>query len=103
TLWEQHRAVASVAIVAFAVLAALVGVLLVQNRRRLHAEQAARESEARYRVLVEQAPDAIVVLDLDTGRFVDANARAELLFGCGRAELLASGPQRFYQDAQPDG
>jgi PAS domain S-box-containing protein len=103
TLWEQHRAVVSVAGAAFALLVVLIGGLLVQNRRRRHAENAARESEARYRVLVEQAPDAIVVLDLDLERFVDANARAEQLFGCSRAELLASGPQRFYQDAQPDG
>ena len=35
--------------------------------------QSLRESELRYRTLVEHAPEAIVVLDLDLGRFVDAN------------------------------
>ncbi|GAC1368360.1 MAG: hypothetical protein NVSMB32_13430 [Actinomycetota bacterium] len=45
------------------------------------------ESEARYRALVEHAPEAIVVVDLDTGRFVDANPEAERLFGVVRDEL----------------
>ncbi|MDP2134088.1 MAG: CHASE domain-containing protein, partial [Sulfuritalea sp.] len=55
-----------------------------------------RESEARFRVLVEQAPDAIVVYDADLERFVDANAQAEELFGCSRDELLAGSMERFY-------
>ena len=55
-----------------------------------------RESEARFRVLVEQAPDAIAVYDVDLDRFVDANAQAEKLFGCSRDELLAGSIERFY-------
>ncbi len=57
-----------------------------------------RESEARFRVLVEQAPDAIAVFDVDLGRFVDANAQAEALFGCSREELLTGGIERFYPE-----
>lgn len=60
-------------------------------------------SESRFRVLFEHAPDAIVVYDVARKVFVDANANAERLFGCGRAELLASGPERFYSSTQPDG
>jgi diguanylate cyclase (GGDEF)-like protein/PAS domain S-box-containing protein len=62
-----------------------------------------RESEARFRTLVEQAPDAIVVHDVDLGRFVDANAQAEKLFGCSREELLKAGPERFYPPEQFNG
>src|ERR1700720_2712880 len=40
---------------------------------RRESEEAMRESAARYRLLVDHAPEAIVVLDVDTGRFVDAN------------------------------
>jgi PAS domain S-box-containing protein len=69
---------------------------------RTRAEESLRESEARFRVLIEQAPDAIVVYDLDSDRFVDANVSAEKLFGCSRHELLQSGPQRFYRIEQPD-
>jgi diguanylate cyclase (GGDEF)-like protein/PAS domain S-box-containing protein len=66
--------------------------------RRLAGEmtRSLRESEARFRVLVEQAPDAIVVYDVDRDRLVDANAQAERLFGCERGELLAGPMERFY-------
>ncbi|MDP2824880.1 MAG: EAL domain-containing protein [Sulfuritalea sp.] len=62
-----------------------------------------RESEARFRVLVEQAPDAITVYDVDLGRFVEANAQAEKLFGCTREELLKGGPESFYPPGQFNG
>ena len=54
------------------------------------------------RLLIEQAPEAVVVLDLEQNRLVEVNAQAERLFGCGREELLASNPQRFYTPEQPD-
>ncbi|HEV7446012.1 MAG TPA: PAS domain S-box protein, partial [Steroidobacteraceae bacterium] len=38
---------------------------------RRESEQAMRESEARYRLLVNHAPEAIVVFDVDAERFVD--------------------------------
>ncbi|MDP2826670.1 MAG: EAL domain-containing protein [Sulfuritalea sp.] len=62
-----------------------------------------RESEDRFRVMVEQAPDAIAVYDVDLGRFVDANVQAEKLFGCSRAELLAGSVERFYAPGLFDG
>jgi diguanylate cyclase (GGDEF)-like protein/PAS domain S-box-containing protein len=55
-----------------------------------------RESEARMRVLIDMAPDPIVVYDAEHERFVDANPQAEQLFGCRRDELLAGGAERFY-------
>jgi PAS domain S-box-containing protein len=62
-----------------------------------------RESEDRFRMLVNQAPDAITVYDMDQGRFIEANAQAETLYGCTRAELLAEGPERFYPPGQFQG
>jgi PAS domain S-box-containing protein len=67
------------------------------------AEAALRESEERYRALVEHAPDAIMVLDVDTGRFVDANAHAQQLFGHSREKLLTMGPLDFCSERQADG
>ncbi len=70
---------------------------------RRESEQAVRESEARYRVLVSHAPEAIVVLDVDTGRFVDANVNAQKLFGLERGRLLELGPVELSPAQQPDG
>jgi diguanylate cyclase (GGDEF)-like protein/PAS domain S-box-containing protein len=70
---------------------------------RRESEQAVRESEARYRLLVDHAPEAIVVLDVDAGRFVDANENAEKLFGLERKQLLQVGPLELTPPTQPDG
>ena len=61
------------------------------------------KSEERFRLLVEQAPDAIAVFDVDENRFIQANFQAEKLFGCSREDLLKSGPWRFYTPIQPNG
>ncbi|MGH8137920.1 MAG: EAL domain-containing protein [Steroidobacteraceae bacterium] len=67
------------------------------------SEQAMRESEARYRLLVNHAPEAIVVFDADAGRYVDANENAERFFGLERSRLLEVGPVDLSPYLQPDG
>ena len=62
-----------------------------------------RLSEARFRSLFEEAPDAILVHDLGQDRFIDANRKAEELFECDRQELLRLGPPHFYSPDQLDG
>ncbi len=52
------------------------------------AENAIAESEARYRALVENAPEAIVVFNLKTYKIVDLNKNAAHFFGYRRQELL---------------
>ena len=70
---------------------------------RRESEQAIRESEARYRLLVDHAPDAIVVLDADAGQFIDLNENAEALFGLDAAQLLLLGPGELSPVTQPSG
>jgi diguanylate cyclase (GGDEF)-like protein/PAS domain S-box-containing protein len=70
---------------------------------RRESEQAMRESEARYRLLVDHAPEAIVVFDVDEGRFVDANEYAEQLFGLEREQLLKVGALERSPPLQADG
>lgn len=70
---------------------------------RLEHIQALRESEGRYRALVENAPEAILVLDVEEGRFVDANANAVNLFKLTRAEILEVGPEAISPEFQSDG
>jgi PAS domain S-box-containing protein len=76
--------------------------LVEANRRQRSAQSQLEESEARFRMLIEQAPEAIIVYDVETDRVVEANPNAEKLFGCTREELLKQGIWRFYAPEQPD-
>jgi diguanylate cyclase (GGDEF)-like protein/PAS domain S-box-containing protein len=67
------------------------------------AEQSMRESEARYRTLVEHAPEVIVVFDVDQGKFIDVNDNACRFFKMSRETLLACGPEKISPAEQPDG
>lgn len=58
------------------------------------------ESETRFRVLVEHAPEAILVYDVDTQHFVDANQNAERLFACSREQLRQKISATLYAPVQ---
>lgn len=64
---------------------------------------ALRVSEERYRLLLDHAPEAVVVLDVELGRFVDCNASAERLFKLSRENLFTYGPVDLSPATQPDG
>jgi PAS domain S-box-containing protein len=70
---------------------------------RREADAELRASEARYRALMEHAPEAIVVLDVDRGCFHHVNENATKLFKLSRERLLASGPAELSPPVQPDG
>ena len=79
-----------------------------QEERGLRAAEARalralRESENHYRTLVQNAPEAIVVLDVETGFFIDCNDNAGKLFQLSRDELLRRGPADVSPPLQPDG
>ena len=67
------------------------------------SEAQLRTSEERYRTLVEHAPDAIVVFDPKSDRFVDVNEQAVRLARLTRAELLQRGLLELSPTDQPDG
>lgn len=95
SLWDEHRELVLSVGATIGVLAALVSGLLLLNRRLRIAEAEARSGRERFQALVEQAPEAILVYDMDSRHVVDANSKALDLFGGTRAELLASGAERF--------
>lgn len=66
-------------------------------------EEVLRVSEERYCALVESAPEAILVVDADTGRFVDANENSIRLFGLEREELFKLGPIDLSPPIAPNG
>ncbi|HVF18015.1 MAG TPA: PAS domain S-box protein, partial [Steroidobacteraceae bacterium] len=78
-------------------------VCLRDTTDRKAAEAALRDSEARYRALVEHAPEIIIVVDLDQNRLVDVNENAVRFFKMERTSLLASTPDSLSPPQQPDG
>lgn len=78
-------------------------VCLRDTTERKNAEAALRDSEARYRTLVQHAPECIVVLDLDAGRFVEANDNAVRFFKMDRETLLSTSPEKLTPSLQSDG
>lgn len=88
-------------------LSGVIGLYLTargrHERDREHAARRLRESERRMRALIENAPDAILVYDVDARHFVDANSNAEALTGLRREQLQRSTPMDFSPPLQLDG
>ena len=57
-------------------------------------EEVRRQSEERFRALLEAAPDGVVITDTD-GRIVHVNVATETLFGYRREELLTQPVERL--------
>ena len=55
--------------------------------QRKQAEEALQDAEARYRLLFEQSPDAILLVDVATGQVIEANERAWMQLGYTREEF----------------
>ncbi|MBC7369206.1 MAG: PAS domain S-box protein, partial [Undibacterium sp.] len=71
---------------------------------RLEARDAAlRASESRYRSLIDNAPEAIVVFDAITGGFADSNPQAEALSGLQAAAIREADLAQVSPVRQPDG
>ncbi len=70
---------------------------------RHEADDALRRSEATFRTLVEHAPEAIVIMSVESGKFVEANHNAERLFGLPREALLETSPAALSPPTQPGG
>jgi PAS domain S-box-containing protein len=78
---------------------------MTQTLERRVAERTAAltTSEARFRALVEHAPEAIVVFDGDTGRFLFGNQHACRLYGVAREQLTEFTPADVSPEFQPNG
>jgi two-component system sensor histidine kinase/response regulator len=88
TIWTQYQNYVIGAAVIFATLLCSLLLLLRQNSLRRAAESAARDSEARFRVLVEHAPEAILLIDFERHALIEANGQARHLSAPTRDALL---------------
>jgi PAS domain S-box-containing protein len=79
--------------------------LLNQNLERRISERTAElgASESRIRTILENTPEAIVVLDVDTGKYVDGNENALRFLDVDRAGLLLRSPMDSRVHYQQDG
>lgn len=80
-------------------LASQVAISLRNAESYARAEAALQEAKS----LVENAPEAIIVVDLETGLFTDPNENAVNLYGLSREELVKVGPAQMSPPTQPDG
>ncbi len=78
-------------------------VLVFDISENKKAEIALRESEESFRRLIEHAPEAVMLLDVTAGRFVQVNPAAERMFRMSAAELCQVGPDMMSPPTQPDG
>lgn len=62
----------------------------ITERRR--SDKLLQESEERYRKLFEMESDAILLIDCESFRFIDANLSVETFYGYTRDEILSMGP-----------
>ncbi|GIX21817.1 MAG: hypothetical protein KatS3mg121_0600 [Gammaproteobacteria bacterium] len=67
------------------------------------AQAAMQESEQRFRRLIEHAPEALVLLDPESGRFLYGNPAAQRLFALDAEALTRHGPVELSPPLQPDG
>ena len=67
---------------------AVMGTLLDVTERRL-AEEALKASEANYRTIFSAVNDAIVVLDPETGDFLEVNQKYLEMIGCDKGEAAS--------------
>jgi PAS domain S-box-containing protein len=89
SLWEQYREEILAVIAVVILQSALIVALLLQARRRRRAEESLRESEERYRDVVEAQTDLICRYLPDT-TLTFANDRYCRYFGRSRAELVGT-------------
>jgi PAS domain S-box-containing protein len=77
--------------------------LTTEIAERRKAEALLKESEEQARILVDNAPEAIVVLDVDTGFFINANENACRLLGYKKEDLMKLGIASVSPLVQVDG
>ncbi|MCX6544221.1 MAG: MASE1 domain-containing protein [Acidobacteria bacterium] len=74
---------------------------MAREAGRIAAEEASASANRRFRVVFENANDAILLID--AGQCVDCNPRAEVLFGLSRDDVVGAALFDLSPPLQPDG
>jgi PAS domain S-box-containing protein len=100
-VWHRYRAWFLGAALSLVALAIFSGALLDLVRRMRRTEHELRESEERYRSIVDSVEDAIFIHDAASGEVLDVNRRACELYGAARADLIAAGVGPISEGSPP--
>ena len=76
-----------------------IAVALQNSNLYAKAEESMQEAQ----LLMKYAPEAVVIVDLETGFFAEPNENAEKLYGLSHDELVKVGPAQMSPPSQPDG
>ncbi|WP_156781836.1 PAS domain-containing protein [Leptospira tipperaryensis] len=74
-----------------------------QIRENESLKDSLRKAEKRITQIIENSPDAIVILNMETGKFQSVNQRASALFGYSIEEFQTLGPIEISPPFQEDG
>ena len=84
----------------------LIETILLQASTSIETARLFQEtqlSEARARIIVENAPEAIVIIDMETGLFTEPNENALHLYGLSKEEIEKMSPADLSPPKQPGG
>ena len=84
-------------------LLTLTGQMMLGVLQRQQKDESLLASQQRYRDLVENSVESIIVLDADRNRIVDINDNTTQLFGADRQTLMNTSPEWVLPAQQPDG
>ena len=87
SFYKTYSKLIWITIVSFVILVFFISILLFNIIIRKKAEASLAESEERYRAIFEQANEAILLLDIETGAFIDFNSCAHNNLGYTREEF----------------
>jgi PAS domain S-box-containing protein len=85
---------------AFIFLSALLIYFTIQKelRSQAQAEASLRESEEKYRTLIETDNDAVFIIDAETGIILDANNKADDLLGLPHEKIIGMHQQKIHPE-----
>lgn len=69
----------------------------------IEEQRALRKPAEKLQLIVDHAPDAIVLFDADSGHFIDVNRNAVEMLGYSKEELFEIDPTALFPEFQPDG
>lgn len=76
--------------------------LQAEIAERKQVENALRESEEKYKKLIEVANDAIFIADTETGIIIDANKQAEKLLGLDVKEIIGMHQTKLHPEGEAE-